>query len=387
MYTIKTLNHISPVGLLRLPAEQFTIDAACEDPTAILLRSADMHGMECGENLLCVARAGAGTNNIPIERMSDKGVVVFNTPGANANAVKELAVCSLLLASRDILGGVLWARGLTGEDVPKQVEKGKSAFTGPELSGKTLGIIGVGAIGVGVANAAHALGMEVLGYDPYLTVNSALGLSRSVRLAYNVNQIFAESDYLSLHMPRNKETQELLSDMLKQIKVGVRIINLARSGLLDTDELLAALDNGTVSCYVTDFPEDRLLTHPNIIPIPHLGASTPESEDNCARMAVDQTSDYLLYGNIRNSVNFPDVDLPFVKGLRLSIIHKNLPHTISEITSTIASAGINIENMASKSKGEMAYTVIDISGGTPDGASLGRLRGFEPIIRLRVLDL
>jgi D-3-phosphoglycerate dehydrogenase len=385
MYTIKTLNHISPVGLLRLPAEKFAVDAKCETPSAILVRSAGMHDMQFSDDLLCIARAGAGTNNIPIDRMSEQGVVVFNTPGANANAVKELVVCSLLLSSRDIVGGIAWARALTGDDVPAQVEKGKSSFTGPEVAGKTLGIVGIGAIGVGVANAANALGMEVLGYDPYISVSSALGLSRSVRLAHNISQVFAESDYLSLHVPLNAETKKLLEDMLKQVKVGVRIINLARGGLLDSDELLAALDNGTVACYVTDFPEAKILNHPSVIPIPHLGASTPESEDNCARMAVDQTSDYLLYGNIKNSVNFPDVDLPPVKGARLCVIHRNLPNIISEISTAMADAGINIENMASKSKKDMAYTILDLTGGTPDDATVARLRGHENIIRVRVL--
>ncbi|MDR0325002.1 MAG: 3-phosphoglycerate dehydrogenase [Oscillospiraceae bacterium] len=385
MYTIKTLNHISPVGLLRLPAELFAVDAKSDTPAAILVRSADMHSAVLNDELLCVARAGAGVNNIPIEKCSEKGVVVFNTPGANANAVKELVICSLLLSSRDICGGIAWARGLTGDDVPEQVEKGKSSFIGPEIAGKTLGIIGVGAIGVKIANAANALGMEVLGYDPYISVDAAWELSRSVRRAYSIHQVFAESDYLTLHVPLNKETKEDLSDMLKQVKVGVRIVNLARGGLIETEALLAALDNGTVSSYVTDFPDAKLLTHPSVIPIPHLGASTPESEDNCARMAVDQTADYLRYGNIKNSVNFPDVDLPPVKGIRLCVIHKNLPNLISEISSAMAGAGINIENMASKSKKELAYTLLDITGGTPGGAALDRLRGHEHIIRVRVL--
>jgi D-3-phosphoglycerate dehydrogenase len=383
MYTIKTLNHISPVGLLQLPAEQFTVDAKSEDPAAILVRSANMHETPLNEELLCVARAGAGVNNIPIDRCSRQGVVVFNTPGANA--VKELVICSLLLSSRDICGGIDWARKLTGDNVEEQVEKGKSAFAGPEISGKTLGIIGVGAIGVGVANAAHALGMEVLGYDPYMTVSAALSLSRSVRLAYNIYQVFAESDYLSLHVPLNKETKKELSDMLAHVKVGVRIINLARGGLIDDDVLLPALDNGTVSCYVTDFPGKALVNHPNVIPIPHLGASTPESEDNCARMAVDQTSEYLRYGNIKNSVNFPDVELPPIKGIRLCVIHDNIPNMIGEISTAMAESGINIENMVSKSRGELAYTILDLSGGAPGGSVVDRLKAHEHINRVRVL--
>ena len=385
MYTIKTLNHISPVGLLRLPTELFSVDAKSDAPDAILARSADMHGMPLGDELLCVARAGAGVNNIPIDRCSEKGIVVFNTPGANANAVKELVICSLLLSSRDVIGGIAWAKGLSGGDVAEQVEKGKASFAGPEIAGKTLGIIGVGAIGARVANAAHALGMEVLGYDPYMSVSAALGLSRNVRLAYSINQVFAESDYLTLHVPLNKETKEEYADMLSQVKVGVRIINLARGGLIGTEALLAALDNGTVSCYVTDFPDAALLSHPNVIPIPHLGSSTPESEENCARMAVDQLSDYLRYGNVTNSVNYPDVELPPIKGIRLCVFHNNLPNIIGEITSAMGDAGINIENMVSKSRKELAYTILDLSGGTPGGAVLDRLRKHEHITRVRVL--
>jgi D-3-phosphoglycerate dehydrogenase len=385
MYTIKTLNHISPVGLLRLPAEQFSVDAKCENPAAILVRSANMHDMPLNDELLCVARAGAGVNNIPIDRCNRQGIVVFNTPGANANAVKELVICSLLLSSREIYGGIDWARKLTGDNIEEQVEKGKASFIGPEIAGKTLGIIGVGAIGVGVANAAHALGMEVLGYDPYLTVSTALGLSRSVRLAYNINQVFAESDYLTLHVPLNEETKKDLADMLSHVKVGVRIINLARGGLIDKDGLLAALDNGTVSCYVTDFPDKDFLAHPSVIPIPHLGASTPESEDNCARMAVDQAAEYLRYGNIKNSVNFPDVELPPIKGIRLCVVHDNIPNMIGEISTAMADSGINIENMMSKSKGELAYTILDLSGGTPGRAETDRLRTHKHINRVRVL--
>jgi D-3-phosphoglycerate dehydrogenase len=383
-YTIKTLNQIAPVGLSRLSAEHFTVNSESANPAGILVRSADMHAMPLNEELLCIARAGAGTNNIPIDICSKKGVVVFNTPGANANAVKELAICALLLASRDICGGIDWVRKLEG-DVSAQVEKGKSAFSGPEISGKTLGIIGVGAIGVGVANAAHALGMEVLGYDPYMTVVAALGLSRSVRLARTAEQVFAESDYLTLHVPLNPETKEMLKPLLSHVKTGVRIINMARGGLIDTDELLAAIDNGTVTSYVTDFPDEKLLGHPGVIPIPHLGASTPESEDNCARMAADQLSGYLRYGNITNSVNFPNVELPPIKGIRLCVIHNNLPNIISEITSAMGEAGINIENMVSKSKNELAYTILELSGGTPGAAVVERLKGHKDINRVRVL--
>ncbi len=384
MYKIKTLNQISPVGLLRLPAEQFAVNAAEEDPHAVLVRSADMHSASLGDNLLCIARAGAGVNNIPIESCSEKGIVVFNTPGANANAVKELVLCSLFLASRDICGGINWARNLTG-DVAGQVEKGKSKFVGPEISGKTLGIIGIGAIGSGVANDALALGMEVLGYDPYISVDAAWGLSRNVRRAYNLSQLFAESDYITLHVPLNEETKRNYADMLKQVKTGVRIINLARGGLINTEELLTALDNGTVACYVTDFPDEKLLRHERVIPIPHLGSSTPESEDNCARMAVDQVSDYLLRGNIRNSVNFPNVELPPFNGTRLCVLHKNVPNVLKVITAAMGDEGINIEDMMNKSNKSLAYTILNLSGGSPGGDCIRRLEANEDIIRIRVL--
>lgn len=383
-YTVKTLNHIAPAGLLRLSSEQFSVEPESENPSAILVRSANMHETPLNDELLCIARAGAGTNNIPVDKCGEKGVVVFNTPGANANAVKEMVICALLLSSRDVCGGIEWARKLEG-DVASLVEKGKSAFAGPEIAGKTLGIIGVGAIGVGVANAAHALGMDVLGFDPYMTVNAALGLSRSVRLARTIEQVFAESDYLTLHVPLNKETKEQLKNMLSNVKVGVRIINMARGGLIETDELLTALDNGTVTCYVTDFPDGKIIGHPNVIPIPHLGASTPESEENCARMAADQLSDYLRYGNITNSVNLPNVELPHIKGIRLCVIHKNLPNIISKITTAMAEVGINIENMLSKSRADLAYTILDLTGGTPGAAVIEDLKNHKDIIRVRVL--
>ncbi len=384
MYKIKTLNQISPVGLLRLPAESFAVDTSEADPHAVLVRSADMHSAPLGDDLLCIARAGAGVNNIPIDACSEKGIVVFNTPGANANAVKELVLCSLFLSSRNICGGINWTRNLTG-DISAQVEKGKSQFVGPEIAGKTLGIVGIGAIGGLVANDALALGMEVLGYDPYISVDAAWGLSRNVRRAYNISQLFAESDYITLHVPLNEETKRDYADMLKQVKNGVRIINLARGGLVNTDELLAALDSGKVSCYVTDFPDEKMLRHERVIPIPHLGSSTPESEDNCARMAVDQVSDYLLHGNIKNSVNFPNVDLPPINGCRLCILHKNVPNVLKDITSVMGDAGINIENMINKSYKTQAYTILDLTGGCPDEGHIKHLEANKDIIRVRAL--
>lgn len=386
MYTFKTLNKIAAVGLLRLPGEQFTLDNDTPSPAAVLVRSASMHDMELPESLLCVARAGAGVNNIPIDACTEKAIVVFNTPGANANAVRELTLCALFLAARDIVGGIEWAKGLTGDDVPKQVEQGKGRFAGPELQGKTLGVVGLGAIGVGVANAAHHLGMDVLGFDPYISVDSAWGLSRNVRRAKDIRQVFAESDYLTLHVPLNDSTRKDLADMLRAVRPGVRILNFSRGELLETEALLAALDSGVVARYITDFPNERLVHHPKIVPIPHLGASTPESEDNCAIMACDELRDYLLLGNVKNSVNLPDVELPFTPGYRLCVIHKNIPNMLSRISQVLGEAQMNIENMVSKSKKEIAYTLLDVND-LPKGPLIQKLKENEGILRVRVLKI
>ena len=386
MYTFKTLNKIAAVGLLRLPAEHFAMDNDTPNPDALILRSANMHDMPLPESLLCVARAGAGVNNIPIPACTERAVVVFNTPGANANAVRELALCALFLSARDIVGGIEWAKGLTGDDVPKQVEAGKGQFAGPELKGKTLGVLGLGAIGVGVANAAHHIGMDVLGYDPYISVDSAWTLSRNVRPAGDIKQVFAESDYLTLHVPLNDSTKADLADMLRCVKPGVRLLNFSRGELLDTDALIAALDGGVVERYVTDFPDGRLAKHPKVVPIPHLGASTPESEDNCAIMACDEVRDYLLHGTIKNSVNIPDTVLPHTPGYRLCVFHKNIPNVLSMISGVMGEASINIENMLSKSRKEIAYTLLDLSG-LPKEPMVRKLKDHDGILRVRVLKI
>ncbi|MDR1736445.1 MAG: phosphoglycerate dehydrogenase [Oscillospiraceae bacterium] len=386
MYTVKTLNKIAAVGLLKLPGEHFRIDGEATNPDAIILRSASMHEMELPSSLLCVGRAGAGVNNIPVDKCSDKAIVVFNTPGANANAVRELTLCGLFLASRDIIGGVEWAKTLTGDDVAKQVEKGKGQFVGPEIQGKTLGVIGLGAIGVGVANAAHHIGMDVLGFDPYISVDSAWVLSRNVRRAKDIRQIFAESDYLTLHVPASESTKKDLADMLGNVRPGVRILNFARGELLNTDELLRALDDGTVARYITDFPDERLARHPKVVPIPHLGASTPESEDNCAVMACDEVREYLMYGTIRNAVNMPDTSLPYLPGYRLCVAHRNIPNMLSTASAVLGDAGLNIESMLSKSKKDYAYTLMDISD-LPKKAIIQNLESRDGILRVRVLKL
>ncbi len=386
MYKVKTLNKIAKIGLDRLPAERFSIDDKCDSPDAVLVRSASMHEIELPKSLLCIGRAGAGVNNIPVDECSKKGIVVFNAPGANANAVKELTICALLLASRDIIGGVAWARELVGDDVPAQVEKGKSAFVGPEIAGKTLGLVGLGAIGVGVANAARHLGMDIIGFDPFLSVDSAWKLHPNIRRARDINEIFAESDYISLHVPLSKDTKDILSGTFGKVKKGVRLINLSRGGLFDDAALIAALNDGTVARYVTDFPSAALVSHPGVVPIPHLGASTPESEDNCAVMVADQTRDYVLLGSIKNSVNLPDVELPYLEGYRLCVLHRNIPHMLSEISSALAGKGINIENMINKSKGDYAYTMLDVAS-LPGEPVLDGMRRIDGMLRVRLIKI
>ncbi len=386
MYKIKQLNKIAAIGLLELPTDNFLQDNNDTAPDGLLVRSASMHEMELPDSLLCVARAGAGVNNIPLDACSEKAIVVFNTPGANANAVRELVLCSLFLSARDIVGGIEWAKKLTGDDIPAQVEKGKSQFVGPELAGKTLGIVGLGAIGVGVANAAHHFGMDVLGFDPYISVDSAWGLSRNIRRARDVKQVFAESDYLTLHVPLNKETKQDMMQLFAFVKPGVRLLNFSRGELLPEAELLDALERGIIARYVTDFPTGGLINHPKVVPIPHLGASTPESEDNCAVMACVQMREYLQYGNTKNSVNMPDVELPYLKGSRLCVIHRNIPHMLSQISSTFADASVNIENMVSKSKKDYAYTMLDV-GELPDNSIIDKLRDYPGILKVRLLNI
>ena len=387
MYQIHCLNKISPVGTGRF-GEQYTVGAELEQADAVLVRSAAMHDMELPEQLLAIARAGAGVNNIPIDKCSEQGIVVFNTPGANANAVKELVICGLLLASRKVARGMDWVKTLKGEgdQVGKLVEKGKSAFVGPEISGKALGVIGLGAIGILVANAAEALGMTVYGYDPYLSVDAAWGLSSSVHHARSLDEIYANCDYITLHLPQTPDTKNMINaDALAKMKDGVRILNFARGGLVNSAELIAALESGKAAAYVTDFPDESLLDVEGVTAIPHLGASTPESEDNCARMAVDQVKDYLENGNIRNSVNMPAVSMARDPGLtRICILHRNVPNTISLFSGAVGDAGVNIENMQSMSRGNYAYTIFDVSGDLSDEAAAD-LEKLDPIIRVRVI--
>ncbi|MDR0249227.1 MAG: phosphoglycerate dehydrogenase [Oscillospiraceae bacterium] len=383
MYNIKTLNKIAAVGLGALPRDSFTVDADAP-ADAVLVRSASMHGQPLPPSLLCVARAGAGVNNIPVELCSEQGVVVFNTPGANANAVKELTLCALLLASRDIAGGLAWAATLKGKgaEVPALVEKGKGAFAGPELYKKTLGVVGLGATGALVANAALALGMKVIGHDPYLSVESAWRVDRHIENCPDYKSVFERGDYITLHAPATAETKGLIcAAAIAQMKDGVRLINIARGDLVNETDLLAALASGKVARYVTDFPGDALLGEKNVVALPHLGASTPESEDNCAVMACEQVKNYLLYGAVKNSVNLPDIDQPLASGHRLCVLHRNIPNMLGTVSSALAAEGINIENMVSKSKKDYAYTVLDI-----DGHPAAPIKA-EGIIRVRHLKI
>ena len=388
MFRIKTLNKISPAGLSVLDQTRFSVSDDVENEDGILVRSADMHEYQFPDSLRAIARAGAGTNNIPIDRCSEAGIVVFNTPGANANAVKELALCALLLASRKITAGAEWVKTQAGAgaDVEKVVEKGKSQFVGPEIAGKTLGVIGLGAIGVQVANIATKLGMTVYGYDPFLSVDAALSLSRMVHRAMDLETIYKNCDYITLHVPQTSETKGMINeDAFHMMKGGVRILNLARGGLVNDDDMLAALDSGKVAAYVTDFPNNKILQGKNVIAIPHLGASTPESEENCAVMAAQELKDYLENGNIKNSVNLPTLVQEWSGVSRLCIIHRNVPGAIANITGLLSKEGVNVENMTNKSKKDYAYTVVDM-GSRISEAVVDEIRGLDGVCRVRVLN-
>ena len=388
MFRIKTLNKISPAGLSVLDQTRFSVSEDVENEDGILVRSADMHEYQFPDSLRAIARAGAGTNNIPIDRCSEAGIVVFYTPGANANAVKELALCALLLASRKITAGAEWvkAQAGAGADVEKAVEKGKSQFVGPEIAGKTLGVIGLGAIGVQVANIATKLGMTVYGYDPFLSVDAALSLSRMVHRAMDLETIYKNCDYITLHVPQTPETRGMINeDAIHMMKGGVRILNLARGGLVNDDDMLAALDTGKVAAYVTDFPNNKILQGKNVIAIPHLGASTPESEENCAVMAAQELKDYLENGNIKNSVNLPTLVQEWSGVARLCIIHRNVPGAIANITGLLSKDGVNVENMTNKSKKDYAYTVVDV-GSRISEAVADEIRGLDGVFRVRVLN-
>ena len=388
MFRIKTLNKISPAGLSVLDQTRFSVSDDVENENGILVRSADMHEYQFPDSLRAIARAGAGTNNIPIDRCSEAGIVVFNTPGANANAVKELALCALLLASRKITAGAEWVKTQAGAgaDVEKVVEKGKSQFVGPEIAGKTLGVIGLGAIGVQVANIATKLGMTVYGYDPFLSVDAALSLSRMVHRAMDLETIYKNCDYITLHVPQTSETKGMINeDAFHMMKGGVRILNLARGGLVNDDDMLAALDSGKVAAYVTDFPNNKILQGKNVIAIPHLGASTPESEENCAVMAAQELKDYLENGNIKNSVNLPTLVQEWSGVSRLCIIHRNIPGAIANITGLLSRDGVNVENMTNKSKKDYAYTVVDLGSRITDTVA-NEIRALEGVFRVRVLN-
>ena len=383
MFNVKLYNKISKIGLDQLDPAGYACSEDFEDYDAVLVRSAKLHDVQFPKNLKCIARAGAGVNNIPLDRCAEEGIVVFNTPGANANAVKELVVCALLLASRKVVQGANWVKSLAGTpDIGPAAEKGKATYAGPEIAGKKLGIIGLGAIGVKVANAAVGLDMEVWGYDPFLSVDGALALSRSVKHVTELDQIFANCDYITIHVPLNADTRNTISaEAIEKMKDGVRIINLARGELVDTKAMAAALESGKVAAYVSDFASDEILAQENAVTLPHLGASTPESEDNCAKMAVKEIRDYLETGTIRNSVNFPNLKVPYEGGYRICMIHKNIPNMIASITSAVKS---NIENMGNRSKGDYAYTIVDVAE-QPTEAILAALRAIDGMISVRTI--
>jgi len=387
MYKIQTLNKISPIGLDLFPRDNYEIASEIVNPDAIVLRSFAMHEMEIPKTVKSVARAGAGVNNIPIDKCTAAGIVVFNTPGANANGVKELVLAGLLLSSRRLVPGIEWAKSLIGKggEVEKLVEKGKSEFAGPEIKGKRLGVIGLGAIGVMVANDATALGMEVVGYDPFISVDAAWRLSQNVKQAKSQDALIAESDYITVHVPLTDKTRGMFNkERFATMKKGARLLNFARGDLVNNADLAAALADGTLSAYVTDFPTDDLLKLDKVIAFPHLGASTPEAEDNCAVMAVVQTRGFLESGNIKNSVNFPDCELDFRARTRIVIANRNIPNMVGQITGVLAAEKINIADMLNKHKGELAYNIIDVDGEMPVGA-VDKIRAIEGVIMARVI--
>ena len=386
MYKIKTYNKISKTGL-EVFDDKYTVGDEVENADGAIVRSASLHDTEFPESLKAIARAGAGTNNIPIDRCSEQGIVVFNTPGANANAVKELVIAGMLISSRRVISGIEWAKTLKGNgtEVGKMVEKGKSAFAGPEIKGKSVGVIGLGAIGVMVANAANALGMKVYGYDPYLSVKSAWNLTHNAVHIFDINEIFEKCDYITIHVPLTDGTKNLVNkDAIAKMKDGVRILNFARGGLVNNDDIKAALESGKVAAYVTDFPSDDILGVDGVIAIPHLGASTPESEDNCAGMAAKELIDYIENGNIVNSVNLPEITMPRSGENRVCVIHKNIPNMLTAITGIFAGDNINIENLLNKSRGDYAYTMLDI-GAAETQAVAEKIGSIDGVIRVRVI--
>ncbi|MBE6914892.1 MAG: 3-phosphoglycerate dehydrogenase [Ruminococcaceae bacterium] len=386
MFEVKTMNNIARQGLDALAAGGLTVDVDAENPDGLLIRSAKLHDMEFGDKLLAIARAGVGTDNVPVARCTEAGIAVFNTAGANAEAVKELALCALLLASRDIVGGIEWVKSLEGtENIAGAVEKGKSAYVGPEIGGKTLGVIGLGAIGSLVANAAAELNMTVYGYDPYMSVDAAWGLNSIVKHAPDLDTIFRESDYIMVQVHYNDETRHMLGAAeFAKMKQGVRIINLARGELVNDEAMLAALASGKVARYVTDFPNNTLAGAANVVAIPHLGASTPESEEKCAVMAAQELADYLYNGNIKNGVNLPSVRLERAGVARLCVIHRNVPRMINRFLDLIGAENINVEHMINKPKGEVAYTIIDL-GSDINAAIEEKIAAMDEVMRVRVI--
>ena len=388
MHRIRIFNKIAPEGLAQLDPAIYETGEDVRDEEGILVRSANLLDYKFPDHLLAIARAGVGVNNLPLDRCSQAGIAVFSTPGANANAVKELVLCGMLISSRDVTGAVRWVRrqAEAGADLEAVVEKGKAAFVGPELYRKSLGVIGLGAIGSLVANVALDLGMDVYGYDPFLSVDAALRLDRHVHVVRDVLELYKKADYITAHIHYNEKTRHMIgAEALASMKPGVRLINLARGGIVDDEALLAALDAGKVTAYVTDFPTNQLVTNPHVIAMPHLGASTPESEQNCAVMAAGELRDYLENGNIKNSVNLPDVYLERSGIQRLCVIHKNVPAMLASITALLSRDSVNVENLSNKSKGDYAYTLVDL-GARVEPAVITDLKGLPNVIRVRVID-
>lgn len=388
MYRIQTMNKISPVGLNRFDAALYEVGDEVQDPQGILVRSAKLLDMEFNPSLLAIARAGVGVNNIPLDRCAAAGIPVFSTPGANANAVKELVLCAMLIGSRDIPGALNWVReqAASGVEVSTVVEKGKSAFVGPEIFRKTLGVVGLGAIGSLVANAAIQLGMDVYGYDPFLSVDAALRLDHHIHIVKDIRDLYKRSDYVTFHIHCTDQTRGMVdADAIASMKRGIRVINLARGEIVQDDAMIPALETGRVAAYITDFPNNRLLAAPHVVAMPHLGASTPESEQNCAVMAADELKDYLETGNVRNSVNLPAVSMTPSGVMRLCILHKNVPGMLANITTLFGRDGVNVENLSNKSKGDWAYTMVDLAAHIGDDV-LQDVRAMEHVVRVRAIN-
>ena len=388
MYQIKMFNKISPVGLNRFDAGLYNVGDNVENEDGILVRSAKLLDYEFPANLKAISRAGVGVNNIPIDRCSEAGIAVFSTPGANANAVKELVLCGMLMASRDVTGSIKWVKDQveSGVEVANVVEKGKSAFVGPELYKKTLGVIGLGAIGSLVANVALELGMDVYGYDPFLSVDAALRLDRHVHVVKDIAELYKRADYITIHIHYTDQTRHMINaEAIGKMKRGVRFINLARGEIVEDEAMLSALDTGKVAAYVTDFPNNKLVRAPHVVAMPHLGASTPESEQNCAAMAVDELKDYLENGNIKNSVNFPNVHMDRSGVQRLCIVNRNIPAMLANITALLAKDHVNVENMTNKSRGDYAYTMVDL-GAKVDEKVIQDVMSLDGVIRVRVIE-